>query len=172
EGERVVPGGRSGFADDGSGTGCWIWMGGIPRGATEIRARWSGACPEGPAEGTGRSEMTWREGGTPRAMVYEGTLVRGKAEGQGVLTHLEDGRTVVIERGEYRNDHFVQGRIEFLRNRIIYEGGWAPGGPHGRGRLETPGGVFDGVWERGCLRTKEGWLSFTRPAAECEGSAT
>ena len=35
---------------------------------------------EGPAEGEGRSEMTWREGDSRRAMVYEGRLVRGKAD--------------------------------------------------------------------------------------------
>jgi hypothetical protein len=167
EAERVVPGGRSGFTDDG-GQGCWIWIGGLPRNATEIRARWSGACPEGPAEGEGRSEMLWREGATQRSMVYEGMLRRGKAEGQGTLTHVENGRTTVIERGEYRNDHFVQGRIEFLRNGLVYEGGWSISGPQGPGRLELRGQVFEGNWEGGCLRTKEGWVAFTRPAAECD----
>lgn len=167
--ERVVPGGRSGFTDDG-GTGCWIWLGGMPRGATEIRARWSGECPEGPAEGTGRSEMSWREGSRQRVMVYEGTLVRGKAEGQGVLTHLEDGQPIARETGTFRNDNFVQGRVELLRNGLVYEGGWAPGGPNGPGRLEAGGRVFEGNWERGCLRTKDGWVSFVRPAAQCEGA--
>lgn len=171
EAERVVPGGRSGFADDG-GTGCWVWVGGLPRHAAEIRARWSGACPEGPAEGEGRSEITWREGETQRLMVYEGTLRRGKAEGQGVLSHYENGQLVARESGEYRNDHFVGGRVEFLRTGLVYEGGWAPGGPNGPGRLILRGQVFEGNWERGCLRTKQGWISVTRPAAECEGSPT
>lgn len=169
EAERVVPGGRAGFTDDG-GTGCWVWLGGMPRGAADIRARWSGDCPEGPAEGTGRSEMTWREGSRQRAMVYEGTLMRGKAEGQGTLTHLEAGRPTVIERGEYRNDHFVRGRIEFLRNGLVYEGGWSISGPQGPGRLELRGQVFEGNWEGGCLKTKEGWVAFTRPAEECENA--
>lgn len=171
ESERVVPGGRSGFTDDG-GTGCWIWIGGLPRGSTEVRARWSGACPAGPAEGEGRSEMTWREGGKARSMVYEGMLVHGKAEGRGVLTHHEDGQITAREAGEYRNDHFVGGHFELPRQSLVYEGGWGPGGPNGRGRLTLRGQVFEGVWERGCLRTKEGWVSITRPAAECEGSPT
>jgi hypothetical protein len=112
--------------------------------------------------------MLWREGATQRSMVYEGMLRRGKAEGQGTLTHVENGRTTVIERGEYRNDHFVQGRIEFLRNGLVYEGGWSISGPQGPGRLELRGQVFEGNWEGGCLRTKEGWVAFTRPAAECD----
>lgn len=171
EAERVVPGGRSGFTDDG-GSGCWIWIGGMPRNATEIRARWSGDCPEGPAEGTGRSEMSWREGQTQRMMVYEGTLVRGKAEGEGVLTHYEAGTPTHRETGRYRNDNFVQGRVEFLREGVVYEGGWAPGGPSGPGRLELRGRVFEGNWELGCLRMKEGWVAVKKPAAQCEGAPT
>lgn len=167
EAQRVVPGSRSGFTDDG-GTGCWIWIGGLPRGATEVRAKWSGECPEGPAEGEGRSVMSWREDGRERGMLFEGRLVRGKAEGRGVLTHLDNGEVTVRETGEYRNDHFVQGRIEFLRNGLVYEGGWSVSGPQGPGRLELRGQVFEGTWEGGCLKGKEGWISFTRPAEECD----
>jgi hypothetical protein len=171
EAERVVPGQRSGFTDD-NGNGCWIWIGGLPRHATEVRARWSGECPEGPAEGRGTSEMSWREGRTERGMLFEGTLRRGKAEGQGTLTHLENGEVTVRETGEYRNDHFVGGRVEFLRPGLVYEGGWSVSGPEGQGRLELGGQVFEGRWEGGCLRTKEGWVAFTRPVRECEGNAT
>lgn len=105
-------------------------------------------------------------------MVYEGTLRRGKAEGPGRLTHLENGEVRAIEQGEYRNDHFVQGRFEVPRAGLVYEGGWTIGGPDGPGRLQLRGETFEGNWERGCLRVKEGWISITRPAAECEGSPT
>lgn len=167
EQERVVPGSRSGFTDDG-GTGCWIWIGGLPRHATDVRARWSGDCPNGPAEGEGRSIMSWREHGQERSMIYEGRLVRGKAEGRGTLTHLEGAEVTTRETGEYRNDLFVQGRLEFMRNGLVYEGGWSISGPQGPGRLELRGQVFEGNWEGGCLKTKEGWIAFTRPAAECD----
>ena len=93
---------------------------------------------------------------------------RGKAEGAGTLTHLENGRETVIERGQYHNDHFVQGRIEFLRNGLTYEGGWSISGPQGHGRLDNGSQAFEGNWEGGCLKTKEGWISFTRPAEECD----
>jgi hypothetical protein len=171
EAERMVPGGRSGFVDDG-GRGCWIWVGGLPRNAAEAAARWSGTCPDGPAEGEGRSEITWREGDRARGMVFEGTLRRGKAEGHGVLSHFEDGQLAARETGEYRNDQFVQGRFELPRRGIVYEGAWGLGGPNGQGRLTLRGQVFEGQWEQGCLRVGPGWISLLRPAAECEGQPT
>jgi hypothetical protein len=171
EAERMVPGGRAGFVDDGQG-GCWVWVGGLLRTAQATSARWSGACPDGPAEGEGRSNITWREGARERAMVFEGTLRRGKAEGPGALTHYENGQVTAREEGQYRNDRFVQGRFELPRAGLVYEGGWGLGGPAGPGRLQLRGQSFEGNWEGGCLRTKEGWISITRPAAQCEGSAT
>jgi len=55
---------------------------------------------------------------------------------------------------------------------VVYEGGWSVSGPEGPGRLEIRGQVFEGRWEGGCLRTKQGWIALTRPAAECEANAT
>ncbi|MCO6417760.1 hypothetical protein JYK14_16555 [Siccirubricoccus sp. KC 17139] len=169
--ERVVPGGRSGWATDGAG-GCWLWVGGLPGGASDIRASWSGPCPSGPAEGTGRSLITWRVGGQDRSMAYEGPLVHGKAEGRGKLNHYEGGELTVVEEGEYRNDHLVEGRLEIQRQGLTYEGRMRAGHPHGQGRLTLRGQVFEGEWENGCLPFRGAWVAFTRPAASCQGQDT
>jgi hypothetical protein len=172
EEERVVPGQRSGFVWDGAG-GCWVWGGGFRRGTEGLTAHWTGDCPDGPAEGEGRSVISWREGGRENQMVHTGRLRRGKAEGPGRLEHRPSGELVVVEEGEFRDDNLVQGRVEFLREGLVYEGAMRRGQPDGPGRLTIRGReVFDGVWENGCLRAKDGWVSFTRPAAACEGQPT
>lgn len=171
EAERIIPGQRSGFVWDGAG-GCWVWAGGLKRGVEGLTARWTGACPDGPAEGRGSSAITWREDGRERQMLHEGMLRRGKAEGPGRLTHLDNGEVVAVEEGEFADDYLARGRLEVPRSDILFEGGFRRGQPHGPGRLTTRGQVFEGQWENGCLLTKAGWISFTRPADDCEGSPT
>lgn len=171
EDQRLVPGGRAGFVTDGAG-GCWIWVGGIPAGAEALTAGWSGPCPEGPAEGEGRSDTRWRAAGRDRQMLFEGTLRAGKAEGPGRLTHLDNGQPIATEEGQFRNDHFVGGRMTVPATGLVYEGGWRATGPQGQGRATIRGQVFEGEWENGCLRLPQGWMSFTRPAADCEGAPT
>jgi hypothetical protein len=171
EAERMQRGGRAGFVWDGA-DGCWVWAGGIAAGPEPVTATWIGLCPDGPAEGKGRSEIRWREGARERAMIHEGYLRRGKAEGIGRLTHLENGEVIAVEEGEFRDDYFVSGRLEFRRGGVVYEGEWRRTQPHGPGRVSIRGREFDGVWENGCLRLKNGWMSFTRPAEECEGRPT
>lgn len=171
EAERVVPGVRSGFIWDGAG-GCWVWGGGFRRGTEGLTASWTGPCPEGPAEGEGRSVIAWREGGREHQMIHTGPLRRGKAEGRGRLEHIAAGEVVVVEEGEFRDDYLVQGRVEFRRNGMVYEGAMRRGQPDGPGRLTTGRDVFEGLWENGCLKAKDGWVAFTRPAAGCEGQPT
>ena len=171
EDERLVPGGRAGFVTDGAG-GCWLWAGGLRADATDLTASWSGACPEGPAEGEGRGEIRWREGGMPRAMIYEGALRRGKSEGQGRLTITAGKDVLAIQQGQFRDDLFVSGRVELPGPGIVYEGGWSRSHPNGRGRLIVEGRVIQGEWRNGCLRGPRGWIAFTRPAQECEGTDT
>jgi hypothetical protein len=99
-------------------------------------------------------------------------LRRGKAEGHGRLTHLRAGQVAAVEEGEYRDDRLVSGRFEVPRAGLVYEGPWRFGQPQGQGRLSIGPEVFEGEWENGCLLTKRGWVSFTRPARDCEGRAT
>ncbi len=169
--QRMVAGGRAGWVADGRG-GCWVWAGGIEFGSTGIAASWSGPCPNGPAEGTGRSIVDWQVNGRRRQMVYQGPLQGGKANGQGQLDVTEDGQLSSREVGEYRDDRLVRGRLELPRAGIIYDGGWWLGHPHGQGELRLGGEVVQGEWENGCIRHKGNWVSFTRPPEQCEGQAT
>ena len=171
EAERMVPGGRSGFVADGAG-GCWVWVGGIRRGAQDLVASWTGPCPDGPAEGEGRAVVRWREDGQDRAMIYDGPVRRGKNEGRGRILHVDGARVRASAEGLFRNDHFVEGRFELPLQGLVYEGGWSTSGPEGQGRVTQGGRSFEGVWDSGCLRTEAGWLSFTRPTEECEGART
>jgi hypothetical protein len=169
--ERVVPGGRAGWANDGAG-GCWLWVGGIEAGASDVTARWSGPCPQGPAEGTARSEIRWRVGGQDRGMIYEGPLVQGKAEGRGKLSTTEAGQVIATEEGFYHDDHLVEGRLEMPRLGLVFEGRMRIGQPHGRGKLILQGQVFEGDWQNGCLEVNGRFIAFTRPAESCEGQNT
>jgi hypothetical protein len=171
EDQRLVPGGRAGFVSDGA-DGCWLWASGLRAGAEGLTASWTGSCPDGPAEGEGRGEVHWREGGTPRAMIYEGRLLRGKSEGRGRLTIMSGKDVVAIQDGEFRDDFFVSGRMELPGAGAVYEGGWLLAHPNGRGRLTINGRVLEGDWRNGCLRLPRGWFAFTRPARECEGTDT
>ncbi|MBK1661180.1 hypothetical protein [Paracraurococcus ruber] len=171
EDQRAIPGQRSGFVADGAG-GCWIWVGGLPAAAEGVAGSWTGTCPEGPAEGEGRAVTTWRAAGRERQMVYEGRLRAGKAEGQGRLSHYEEGRLTVREEGEYRDDYLVGGRFEIPAAGLVYEGGWFRDGPHGQGRLQVEGRSFEGRWELGCLKAGDLWIAFTRPPKSCEDGAT
>lgn len=167
EDQTLRPGGRQGFVVDPE-NGCWAWMSGMSPAATDFAYRWTGTCPRGAAEGTGRSSFTWREGGKERAMVHEGTLRDGKATGRGTLAHLEDGEAVVLESGEFAEDLFVSGRIEVPRSGLVYEGNVLRGRPHGRGRLTFQGRVLEGDWQLGCLQVGAGaWVAFGRPAEGC-----
>jgi hypothetical protein len=172
EDQRLVPGGRAGFVSDGQ-DGCWLWASGIGAEARNLTASWTGPCPEGPAEGEGRGIVTWTEGGVERAMIYDGPMRRGKNEGRGRLAIASGGQPVVLQEGRFRDDYFVEGRVEFPRLGLVYEGGWRLSHPDGQGRVTIRGRTFEGDWVNGCLRVPGGgWLAFTRAVRECEETAT
>ncbi|HYF09170.1 MAG TPA: hypothetical protein VD970_16230 [Acetobacteraceae bacterium] len=170
EAERYAPGRRAGLVNDGAG-GCWLRVGGMTPDVEAMRATWTGPCVGGLAEGKGRSVMTWRQGGQERSMVYEGELRAGLAEGRGRLTHLRGETVIAIEEGEFREDRFVQGRWE-VPGQVTYEGGWGLQGPEGQGRAVIQGRRFEGLWQAGCLRLRESWISFLRSPRDCEGTRT
>jgi glucose/arabinose dehydrogenase len=169
EDQLFRPGGRAGFLVDAE-SGCWLWVSGIAATATELRARWSGACPEGPATGPGRAQFTWREGQVERAMIHDGTMRGGKSEGRGTLAHLRDGEAVAVESGDYADDLLVQGRVELPQQGVAYEGPLARGMlPQGRGKLTVRGQAFEGDWQQGCLALPGGaWIAFGRNANTCQ----
>jgi hypothetical protein len=55
---RAEPG-RPGWKVD-ARNGCWVWNADPQPGET---VTWSGRCPRGPAQGQGRGEWRWTEGG-------------------------------------------------------------------------------------------------------------
>jgi hypothetical protein len=167
EDRLLRPGGREGYVVDAS-NGCWAWMSGMRPETTDLSYTWTGTCPEGRAEGTGRSTLTWRERGVEKQMIHEGTLRAGKAVGRGTLAHMEDGEAVVLESGEFADDMLVNGRIEVPRAGLVYEGQVLRGQPNGTGRITVRGRVFEGEWRLGCLQVgPEIWLAFGRPAESC-----
>jgi hypothetical protein len=165
--ERLLPGERDGFVVDAT-RGCWLWAGGLSDLATDVEARWSGACAEGPAEGPGRAMLLWREGRAVRGMIYEGTMQSGRLNGQGALVHLRNGEATILEAGEYANDLLVRGRVEVLAQASTYEGALRDGVPHGPGVLRSAGGSVSGLWAQGCLSLPGGaWVAFLRAEEAC-----
>ncbi len=104
--------------------------------------RWSGGCKEGYADGAGT--LTWFIKGR-KTDVYEGSMVRGWAEGRGKLTR-KDG----VYTGEWKKSlQHGRGRYEH-QDGSWYEGGWKDGQPHGHGQMRTPDGrMFSGTWHDG-----------------------
>ncbi|MGG5820648.1 hypothetical protein [Falsiroseomonas sp. HW251] len=168
EAQTLGPGRSEGFVVDAE-KGCWLWMSGFGADVSELAVRWSGTCPNGPAEGQGRSVLTWRERGEPREMVFDGMLRGGKAQGRGRLANFRDGEPIALEEGEYVDDYLVQGRIELPGAGLVYEGSVQRGRPNGKGRLTLRGQTIEGEWVQGCLQLRGGaWLAFGRSAESCQ----
>lgn len=165
--ERLLPGERDGFVTD-AARGCWLWLGGLSDLAADVEARWSGACPDGPAEGAGRALFLWREGRAVRGMVYVGVMKGGRPDGRGALAYLRNGEPTMTEAGDYTKDGLVRGRVEVLVQGLVYEGALSDGVPHGPGMLRSAGGSVAGIWASGCLPLPGGaWAAFLRPEEGC-----
>ena len=171
EAERMVPGGRAGWVAD-PASGCWLWAGGIEAEATDVVATWTGACPDGPAEGQGRAVVSWTSRGATRRMDYQGAVRQGRNEGHGRLVITEDDAVISEEAGLFHDDRLVEGRLVLPRLGLDYAGRLRAGHPHGPGRLSLGGRVFEGDWANGCLPQGDGWVAFTRSAQTCAGQDT
>jgi len=104
---------------------------------------WSGACPEGFANGEG--VLIFFIGGREHSR-YEGTLKRGWAEGRGVLLFPDGGKY----DGQWANSQENgTGRRDWTDG-SWYQGGWKNGRPHGQGQFRRPDGkIFIGEWVDG-----------------------
>ena len=103
---------------------------------------WSGPCKDGFAHGQGK--LIWYIDGDKKE-TYEGSMVRGWAEGKGKLTR-SDG----VYEGEWK--HSLQnGQGHYLHeDGSWYQGSWQNGHPHGHGQMRTPDGrIFSGTWHHG-----------------------
>ena len=107
-----------------------------------FRSSWSGPCKDNYAHGQGK--LTWFINGVKKD-IYEGSMVRGWAEGNGKLTR-KDG----VYEGEWKHSlQNGQGRYQH-EDGSWYEGSWQDGHPHGHGQMQTPEGkLFSGTWYHG-----------------------
>jgi hypothetical protein len=121
-------------------TGCRIWN---PNPATGESASWSGACRNGYAEGAG--VVQWFRSGQPYER-DEGSWNAGRQGGQAVQVWAT-GRY----DGEVR-DGLPHGRGLLRVGESRYRGEFSGGKPNGTGVLENARGIFQGVWDNGCLR--------------------
>jgi hypothetical protein len=130
-------------------SGCQVWNPTPQLGET---ARWQGACRDGKAEG--RGVLTW----------LLGTRVLERDEGE---WHL--GRQVGLGRQAWaagRYEGFLADSAPDGEGSMVmatgerFTGSFRAGQPHGRGRLERGGEVFEGEWRAGCFRAAGRAASF------------
>ena len=164
-----------------SNTGCRIRN---PTPQPRESVTWSGACPNGIAEGAGVLE--WFDDGRPTDR-YDGEIRDGWEHGRGIATS-----TVIADRyeGEWREgwrhgrgiyefangDRYDGDWFEGLRtgqgtmvwaNGARYEGEWLDSKPSGQGvYTDAADAVFSGTWSAGCFRdgSRKQAISGTTPA--------
>ena len=130
---------------------------------------WSGACKNGFAQGPGI--LKWTEKDDARPALFEGTLVDGRAHGDGYLKSaslsqyeggfkdgMREGMGVELDLGGGRYDgnwyadhyHGTGSKVYTTGGR--YDGQWQAGLRHGRGRATyLDGSVFEGEFREGLL---------------------
>jgi hypothetical protein len=146
---------------------------------------WSGACPNGIAQGPGI--LQWLDDGRPTDR-YVGELNDGWESGRGVATS-----TVIADRyaGEWRDGwRHGQGIYEFAngdrydgdwfeglrtgRGMMVwadgsrYEGEWLDSKPNGQGTYtDAADAVFSGAWSAGCFRDGSRKLAVGTTPKDC-----
>jgi hypothetical protein len=165
-----------------SKTGCKIRN---PAPQPRESVTWSGACPNGIAEGTGI--LQWFDDDRPTDR-YEGELRDGWENGRGVATS-----TVIADRyeGEWRDgwrhgegvysfangDRYVGDWFEGMRtgrgtmvwaDAARYEGEWLDSKPNGQGvYTDAADAQFSGTWTAGCFRDGGRKLAVSTTPREC-----
>lgn len=169
------------WIEDGK-TGCRIRN---PAPQPRESVTWSGACPNGIAEGIG--VLQWFDDDRPTDR-YEGELRHGWENGRGVATS-----TVIADRyeGDWRDgwrhgegvysfangDRYEGGWREGMRtgwgtmvwaDGARYEGEWLDNKPNGQGvYADAADAVFSGTWFRGCFRDGGRKLAVSTTARVC-----
>ena len=183
DGALAIPG-RAGWAVD-AATGCWLWNPNPHPGET---VGWSGACPQGPAEGAGSAAWRYAENGRLVIAWEHGVMREGRLDGQGLVlwsngdrhegawrAGLRHGRGTTVEadgtrhEGEWRLGR-ADGPGTLTRpNGDAYAGQFRDGRADGEGVLTTRDGMFRGGWRDGCLRRADDGVAVGvgRPDADC-----
>jgi len=135
--------------------GCQVWN---PHPQPGESARWSGACPNGFAQG--RGAMQWFKNDLPFES-DEGEWHAGRQIGYG---------SQVWPSGRYEGellDGEPNGRGVLVLQGVHYEGEFRNGKPDGAGTLSRGGESLRGTWIGGCLRDGTRKASFGVPLSAC-----
>jgi len=135
--------------------GCRVWN---PHPRPDESVRWSGACPNGFAQG--RGAVQWFKNNLPFES-DEGEWHAGRQSGYG---------TQVWPSGRYDGellDGEPNGRGVLILQGVRYEGEFRDGKPNGAGTLRRGGESFSGTWTGGCLRDGARKASFGVPLSAC-----
>jgi hypothetical protein len=150
----------AGWADTGgwildTAAGCKVWN---PHPQPNETLRWSGACPNGMAQGRGAAQ--WFRGNLPFE-TDEGEWREGRQTGFG---------TQVWPAGRYDGelvDGEPHGRGTLIVQGVRYEGELRKGKPNGFGTLINASGTFRGTWKEGCLLDAKQRAAFGVPLTAC-----
>jgi hypothetical protein len=111
--------------------------------APKEKAKWSGPCKDGYADGTGTVEW-FAEG--ERTLRFEGNLKRGRMHGEG---YTENARMMRYEGGFLDGKRHGKG-IMLQADRTRYEGEWKDDEQDGTGSMTySTGGRYEGQWKAG-----------------------
>lgn len=167
---------------DDSRTGCKVRN---PAPQPRESITWSGACPNGVAEGNG--VLQWFDDGRPTDR-YEGDLKDGWENGRGIATS-----TLMTDRyeGDWRDgwrhgqgvyafangDRYDGDWVEGLRtgrgtmvwaDGARYEGEWLDSKPNGQGvYVDAANARFSGNWSQGCFQEGSRKLAVIATARDC-----
>ena len=126
-----------------STTGCRVWNSNPEPNET---INWSGDCPDGVASGHG--VLQWFKDGKVNGH-FEGGLLNGRQEGQGVFTWPDRGRYEGGFSKGRKTGHGVYIWVQGDR----YEGEWFDDKPNGLGLLRKADGTrYKGTWTNGCYK--------------------
>jgi MORN repeat len=138
-----------------TGGGCKVWN---PHPQPNETIRWTGACPNGMAQGHGAAQ--WFRGSLPFE-TDEGEWREGRQSGFG---------TQVWPTGRYDGelaDGEPNGHGTLIVQGVRYEGELRNGKPNGVGTLVNVSGSFRGIWKDGCLLDTRQKAAFGVPLSAC-----
>jgi len=144
-------------------SGCQVW---IDRPMAQEKIEWNGECIDGFASGKGVLFRKFVRAGQTLEAGFSGTLVEGRAEGQG-RNWLPSG---YVYEGNHKAGVFHgHGELTSPLADEVYSGSFSDGLPHGIGELKTHQQTYVGVWSKGCYVEGDVWAAALKHRYECFG---
>lgn len=173
-----------------SGSDCKIWAPSVP---ARLEVTWSGGCENGQATGRGVARAEFIVAGTASSLIYEGSMLLGKASGwgkvswhgrtrgagdsyegsfeQGVMSgegtyFYKDGSTL---RGNWRNGQASGRGVYSAKDFGRYEGAFSSSLPNGYGEHFDVSGTrrMWGNFRNGCLKVGKEWIYILTTREAC-----